>query len=148
MRGFSMSRILVIEDDTGVQQSLIYLLRDEGYDVVVAANGTEALQKLLEDAPLPSLILLDLMMPAMDGLEFRRRQLADARLDRIPVIVISARTDVEQRARALGAVDYLAKPMHFEELLHAVQNRAITVATTAPAGLARTLEQAWGAFRS
>lgn len=143
-----MSRILVIEDDSGVQEALVDLLRNEGYDVQAARNGDEALQLLVGASPLPSLILLDLMMPTMDGFEFRRRQRADARFERIPIIVISARTDVAQKARALGAVDFLAKPMHFDELLQVVQNRAVTVVTAPPTGLPHTLEQAWGAFRS
>jgi CheY-like chemotaxis protein len=137
-----MSCILVIEDDPGVQEALVALLRDEGYEVEVAVDGDEALRRL-GNAPLPSLILLDLMMPKMDGVEFRRRQLADARLERIPVIVISARTDVAAQARALGAADFMAKPMHFEELLFAVQNRAITVVTALPDDVPRTLQQAW-----
>ena len=118
--------ILIIEDDEGVGPSIAHLLRDEGYDVDVAANGRVALDRLKQD-PLPSLILLDLMMPEMDGIEFRLRQLADSRLARIPVVVLSARPDVAVQAKQLLVDDCLAKPMNFEELLHVVQNRAITV---------------------
>jgi DNA-binding response OmpR family regulator len=73
------------------------------------------------------LILLDLMMPEMDGIGFRVRQLADSRLASIPVIVLSARPDVAHQAKQLLVDDFLAKPMNFDELLHVVQNRAITV---------------------
>lgn len=118
--------ILIVEDDEGVGPSIAHLLRDEGYDVEVATNGREALDRL-KHAPLPSLILLDLMMPAMDGIEFRVRQLADARIASVPVILMSARPDVAMRARQLLVDDFLAKPMNFEELLHIVQNRAVTV---------------------
>jgi CheY-like chemotaxis protein len=118
--------ILIIEDDDGVGSSIAHLLRDEGYDVAIATNGRVALDRLQRD-PLPSLILLDLMMPDMDGIEFRVRQLADARLASIPVIVISARPDIAAQAKQLLVDDCLAKPMNFEELLHVVQNRAITV---------------------
>lgn len=123
--------ILIIEDDEGVGSSLAALLRDEGYDVVIATSGRSALDRLRND-PLPSLILLDLMMPEMDGIEFRVRQLADSRLASIPVIVISARPDVERRAKQLLVDDFLPKPMNFEELLHVVQNRAITVVGEQP----------------
>jgi CheY-like chemotaxis protein len=71
-------------------------------------------------------------MPEMDGIEFRVRQLADSRLASIPVIVISARPDVERRAKQLLVDDFLPKPMNFEELLHVVQNRAITVVGEQP----------------
>jgi len=118
--------ILIVEDDEGVGPSIASLLRDEGYDVAIATSGRTALDRL-KNEPLPSLILLDLMMPEMDGIEFRVRQLADSRLASIPVIVLSARPDVAYQAKRLLVDDFLAKPMNFEELLHVVQNRAITV---------------------
>jgi CheY-like chemotaxis protein len=117
--------VLLIEDDDGVRDSLSALLRQEGYSVETAAGGAEGLRRLRE-RPLPTLILLDLMMPEMDGIDFRRAQLADPALRDIPVIVVSARPDVALRAAELGADDFLRKPMSFEELLHVVQNRAIT----------------------
>jgi DNA-binding response OmpR family regulator len=118
--------ILIIEDDEGVGPSIAQLLRDEGYDVAIAMNGRDALRRLERD-PLPSLILLDLMMPELDGVEFRVRQLADARLSSVPVILMSARPDVAMKARQLLVDDFMPKPMNFEELLHIVQNRAVTV---------------------
>ncbi len=117
--------VLIIEDDEGVRDSVAAILRDEGYGVEVAASGAAALERL-ERHPLPTLILLDLMMPEMDGLSFRRRQLADARLRDIPVVIISARPDVARQAARLEATAFLQKPMSFEELLHVVQNRATT----------------------
>jgi CheY-like chemotaxis protein len=123
--------ILIIEDDDGVGMSLAALLRDEGYSVEIATGGRAALARLRRD-PLPSLILLDLMMPDMDGVEFRSHQLADARLATIPVVVISARPDIARQARELRIDDYFAKPMNFEELLHVVQNRAITAVNDVP----------------
>src|SRR5438132_11402148 len=120
-----MSSVLVIEDDDGVSLSVAALLRDEGYAVEVANGGAAAMRRL-QRGPLPTLILLDLMMPDMDGIEFRQRQLADPAFAKIPVIILSARPDVGYQAALLHADDFLRKPMSFEALLHVVQNRAIT----------------------
>jgi len=70
--------------------------------------------------------LLDLMMPGMDGIDFRQRQLGDAELRKIPVVIISARPDVARQAARLHVDAFPRKPMSFEELIHVVQNRAIT----------------------
>jgi CheY-like chemotaxis protein len=117
--------VLIIEDDDGVAESLAAILGEEGYVVESATNGAEALRRL-EQRPLPTLILLDLMMPVVDGIDFRRRQLADPELSKIPIIIISARPDVAEQAQTLHADAFLQKPMSFEELLHVVQNRAVT----------------------
>ena len=135
--------ILIVEDDDGVQQALANVLREEGYEVEAVSDGSTALRRLTEGPP-PSLILLDLMMPQMDGVEFRARQLADSRVANIPVIVVSARPDGPSTARRIGAVDFLPKPMSFEALLLAVQNTAITVVTTAGVpGKPKSLREAW-----
>ncbi|HJU27913.1 MAG TPA: response regulator [Candidatus Binataceae bacterium] len=84
-----MQSILIVEDDIRALDALAYLLERDGYAVVCARNGREALD-LLADNPRPGLILLDLAMPVMDGWEFRRRQRLDPALSGIPVIVISA----------------------------------------------------------
>jgi CheY-like chemotaxis protein len=140
--------VLIIEDDAGVRESLAEVLRDEGYEVHLAADGAAALRALAAE-PLPSLILLDLMMPGMSGFDFRAHQQKDPRLSHIPVILISARPDLPKQARELGAQDFLPKPMSFEALLHAVQNRAITVvASSSLPGKPRTLQQAWRAVRA
>lgn len=139
--------VLIVEDDEGVRQSLGDVLRQEGYVVETACDGEEALERLQRE-PLPSLIVLDLMMPGMDGVAFRSRQLSDERIAGIPVIVISARPDVAEQARLLNADDFLAKPMSFEELIHVVQNRAITVVTAEElVASAKTLDQAWAAMQ-
>lgn len=117
--------VLIIDDDDGVRSSVGELLREEGWSVEAARDGAEALA-WLRSHPAPSLILLDLAMPSMNGVEFRRQQLADPALAEIPVIVMSARPRARAEAAQLGADDCLAKPMHLEELLHVVQNRART----------------------
>ncbi|HLX38779.1 MAG TPA: response regulator [Candidatus Binataceae bacterium] len=80
--------ILVVDDDAAATDSLIDILSDGGYTVATARNGKEALERL-RHAPLPRLIILDLFMPEMDGWEFRRAQLKDAKLRDIPVVVMT-----------------------------------------------------------
>ncbi len=94
------------------------------------------------------MILLDLLMPEMDGTEFRSHQLADSRLATIPVIVLSACPDAKQVAARIGACDVLSKPMSFAALLHAVQNTAITVVTTDAIAGNKSLRDAWHALHS
>jgi len=117
--------ILIIEDDEGVRESIAEMLRDEGYDVDVVPDGERAIEYLGCRSP-PTLILLDLLMPTMDGAQFCARQRANSEWARIPVVVMSARRDTAERARSIGAAAWLTKPMHFEELLHVIQNRAVT----------------------
>ncbi len=139
--------VLIIEDDPGVRASLAEVLRDEGYGVLVASDGQEALA-LLDREKLPGLILLDLMMPNMSGVEFRAHQLSDERLAKIPIIVISARPDGEARAKLLAADDFLAKPMSFEALIHVIQHRAVTTVTPMDERLrAHTLREAYDLLR-
>ena len=112
--------ILVVDDDRDIRDSLVELLTEHGYPAIGAGNGVEALEILRTSASPPCLILLDLMMPVMDGREFRERQLENPAWTAIPVIVISAYNDVEQQARAL-ALDHLRKPLAMRPLMDAVR---------------------------
>jgi CheY-like chemotaxis protein len=116
----SRKSILVVEDDAATREAVTLVLEDEGYAVTAVANGREALLHLRQAAP-PNLILLDLMMPVMNGWEFRQQQAQDPALQSIPVVVISADASVPQKAAALGATDYLIKPIDLDQLLEAVQ---------------------------
>ncbi len=118
--------VLVVEDDRILRETLALALRDEGYVVYEAADGKQALAQLATPPP-PALILLDLVLPEMDGFELRAHLQADERLARIPVIIVSAHPNLDGEARRLGAVDHLSKPIDLDELLFAVQNRAVTV---------------------
>jgi CheY-like chemotaxis protein len=115
--------ILVIDDDQGIRDVLLEVLSTEGYRVATATNGREALSQL-EDRTLPSLILLDLMMPVMDGWQFRAQQSADPRLARIPVVILSADRRAKQAATLLGAAGCLVKPVGLDELLSVVSRHA------------------------
>jgi CheY-like chemotaxis protein len=108
-------QILIVEDETDVREALAIFFEAEGYDVLQAANGEEALA-LLDRAPAVCLILLDLFMPVMDAWGFRRAQLADPRLAAIPVIVISADRFAAEKAESLGARGCHLKPIDFDRL--------------------------------
>lgn len=115
----SKPRILVVEDDFDIRDTLSQILEAEGYAVSGAANGAEALDVLAKESA-PALILLDLMMPVMNGWQFRTEQLKDPELAAIPVVVISADAGVGQKAEAIGAADSLKKPVPLETLLDVV----------------------------
>ncbi|MGD0018612.1 MAG: response regulator transcription factor [Candidatus Limnocylindrales bacterium] len=111
-------RILVVDDDPNLLVVLSEQLRDDGYDVATARDGQEALRRL--DAGWPDLILLDLMMPRIDGLALARQIKAEADL---PIIVLSAIDTADSKARLLDEVaeDYVSKPYHYPELRARIQ---------------------------
>jgi CheY-like chemotaxis protein len=121
MKAYERIPVLVVEDDADIRFGLAVLLEDEGYEVVTAANGREALGCLRELPVLPCLILLDLMMPDMDGWQFRAEQRRDPRLAAIPVIILSAAGDLPARTAKLGVEGVMQKPIHIGELLAAVK---------------------------
>jgi len=108
--------ILVVEDDRDVRESLTLFLELEGHTVTAAGGGHEALE-LLASPPSPHAILIDLNMPHMTGDEFRAAQLADERIAGIPLLVMSADVHAAERARVMGALAFLKKPMEAERLL-------------------------------
>jgi CheY-like chemotaxis protein len=112
--------ILVVEDDTATREALALVLSGQGFSVLTAANGQEALGHL-HGKPRPDLILLDLMMPVMDGWQFRREQIRDPALATIPVVVLSADGNVQQKAASLHAAGYLQKPVDVSNLVEAIQ---------------------------
>ena len=113
--------ILVVEDDTAIAEALVGFLEDEGFVAVRAGDGEQALSVLAGMQPYPGLILLDLMMPRMDGWRFRDLQLRDEGLRSIPVVVLSAHgaSIAEQALMAPAAV--LRKPCSADALLEVVQ---------------------------
>lgn len=111
----SRPRLLLVEDDRALQESLCELLEDSGFQVVCADNGRQALD-YLQDGPRPCVVLLDLMMPVMNGWEFREEQVRDAKLSDIPVVVLSADGRAEMKARMLGAEGWLRKPIEMNQL--------------------------------
>jgi CheY-like chemotaxis protein len=112
-----MADILVVEDNDDVREMMALTLELEGHKVATAVNGLDALDKL-HNGTKPSLILLDLMMPVMNGWEFRRALAREPDLRDVPVVVVSAATgDMMRRTEAAA---YLPKPLDMDELLHVV----------------------------
>jgi two-component system, chemotaxis family, chemotaxis protein CheY len=113
--------ILIVDDDAGIRQLVTVFLEHRGYSAISARNGAEALTHLEHHQPLPQLILLDLMMPVMDGAGFRHAQQQDSRFALIPVVVMSAAENIEAQAPSLTADAYLPKPIDFDALLGLIE---------------------------
>ena len=113
----TIGSVLIVEDDIDIRESLQTALEIEGYSAVSVENGLEAVQ-LLEQGDRPCLILLDMMMPVMNGWEFLQHQQGKSSdISSIPVIVVSAAGD---RAKPVPALNYLKKPIELEKLLSLV----------------------------
>jgi two-component system, chemotaxis family, chemotaxis protein CheY len=115
------AHILIVEDDLDIRESMTEILEDRGYAVSTAADGLEALQQLSEGARKPDLILLDLMMPNMNGLEFREEQLKNAEDAAIPVAIISADGNVKEKSEKARANGFLRKPLKVQPLIDLVE---------------------------
>jgi CheY-like chemotaxis protein len=113
--------VLVVDDDIYVRQMIVELLEDEGYSVASAANGIEALHYLEQHAEPPCVILLDLMMPQMNGWEFRHAQRQNPALAAIPVVTISAHADVSRQNPAIDADAHVPKPIDIQRLISTLQ---------------------------
>ncbi|MCP3142550.1 response regulator [Pyxidicoccus xibeiensis] len=111
--------VLVVDDDPDILEALSEILEAEGFEIRRARNGKEALERL-EPEP-PNLILLDLMMPVMDGWEFAQRMRQKPTVADIPIIVLSADRNVGSKAADIGAVGHLAKPFELNDLLDMVR---------------------------
>ena len=111
-------RVLVVDDDPGVLDILQIALQAEGYDVMLARNGLEALDRAGE--LVPHLMLVDLMMPIMDGWELVRQCRGRNSLAAVPIIILSAAREIERERATLGVEAALAKPFDLTRLLTAV----------------------------
>lgn len=116
--------VLVVDDDDDIRDCLVGYLEDEGFRSVGAANGKRALEILNCTGTRPSVIVLDLMMPVMDGRGFREAQLRAAELADIPVILISAYADLSETARELKVAQCLSKPIDPTGLLAMIRQYA------------------------
>lgn len=116
----SAKTILVVDDDRTIQLSFIDALEDEGYSVRAVNNGEEALSYLLAQGSKVDLILLDVMMPVMDGFTFRQEQLKHSQLANIPTILLSADSGNRTRAEALG-LPFFRKPFRLDDLYATIE---------------------------
>ena len=112
--------LLLVEDDDDVRDAVAASLRDEGYEVAEAENGRLALEWLKSNAD-PCLVLLDLWMPVMTGMELHEVMAQDPRLAALPLVVVSAAGDAKARAQQMGALGYLRKPLDLHDLLATVE---------------------------
>ena len=117
VQGENCGGILVVDDDPDIRESLREVLEDEGYDVACVGNGREALDYLKSSKPRPCVILLDLMMPVMDGWQFRREQKQDTEIADIPLVVITA---TGKRPVLIDAAELVMKPLDLNRLFEAV----------------------------
>jgi CheY-like chemotaxis protein len=112
-----VSTVLIVEDDEGIRDTLRFALELENYDVVTAANGKAGLE-ILSQMPRPSLILLDLMMPVMNGWEFAESLRKDGDFTTIPVVLITA---YGEQAKVVDSTGILEKPVDLEALFRMVR---------------------------
>ncbi len=112
--------ILIVEDDDEIRELLSEMLTDKGYAVLTASDGEGALE-VLRGSPAPCLIVLDLMMPKMDGWTLRTNLLADPALAAIPVVVLSGAADLRGGATGLQAAKVLTKPVKWHTFLDVVR---------------------------
>lgn len=115
--------LLVVEDDPDVREAISDVLREAGYGIRAAGNGDEAMQAL-QGGLKPVAILLDLMMPGMNGYEFRAQQRADPAIADIPVIVLSAMRGADAAATSMSAAGCVMKPARVDDLLAAISRVA------------------------
>jgi DNA-binding response OmpR family regulator len=115
-------RILIVDDDDGLRRLMRLVLRREGFEVIEAANGVDALARAYDSSP--TLVLLDVMMPGLDGFDVCRKLRSDQRTHRLPIVFVSAISDVKQRNELLklGADDCIQKPIGPRELIGRVRD--------------------------
>jgi CheY-like chemotaxis protein len=118
-----MACVLIVEDDPDVREFMELLLQSSGYETMSAPNGLEALAQMRQRRP--CVVLLDLMMPVMNGWEFRERQLAETAIRDVPVVCVSAVFDPHQVVQRLR-VPCVRKPVEFPELLQKVEHACRT----------------------
>jgi DNA-binding NtrC family response regulator len=129
-----MANILVVDDEVGIRELLSEILRDEGHDVIVAENATEA--RIAREVKRPDLVLLDIWMPDTDGITLLKEWSANGQLN-MPVIMMSGHASIETAVEAtkIGALDFLEKPIGMQKLLAGVKRGLERTARPAATGL-------------
>jgi DNA-binding response OmpR family regulator len=114
-----LQHILIVEDDADIAESLLYNLKREGYRVSIAESGEKALRIALDEKQTPSLIILDLMLPGMSGMELCRRLRREPLTEGLPIIMLTAKAAEGDKIAGLesGADDYVTKPFSVKEII-------------------------------
>jgi CheY-like chemotaxis protein len=118
-------KVLIVEDDRDIRKNLKILLESEGYSIELAENGQVALEFLHSVTDLPSLIILDLMMPVMDGFQFRELQQRNPRLANIPVAIMTADGHIDEKKLRTQATAALRKPADVDDILKLVKKLCV-----------------------
>jgi pilus assembly protein CpaE len=129
------AKILIVDDDPNVMRLLTYTIRQEGYEVITAGDGAEAFR--LWNTEHPDLVLLDVMLPKLDGYQVAAKIRAEEGAGHVPIVMLTAEKEVEQKVRGLRACadDYLVKPFHPQELLARLKSLLVRFAPReAPVG--------------
>lgn len=113
--------VLVVEDDRDIRESVVEVLEDADYTVSAAADGRQALELLEAASPRPDIILLDLMMPVMNGFQFREEQLKREAFAAIPVLVVTADANARAKAESLKVAGFVPKPIKIQPLLDLIE---------------------------
>ncbi|MBI4040316.1 MAG: response regulator [Deltaproteobacteria bacterium] len=130
-------KILIVEDDEDLRISFSQLLELEGYEPICACHGQEALDILKNMQELPSLILLDLMMPIMDGFTFRKIQVQDPHLSQIPIVIMTAHrnVDIQKIKTGTSPMVYMQKPVDLDEMISIIHHFSKPLEETASKAL-------------
>jgi DNA-binding response OmpR family regulator len=115
--------VLIVEDDPDIRQLMKIFIEADGFYVELAADGVEALEQL-RNGSRPNLIILDLMLPRMDGEQFMKQVRDEGRFATIPVVVMSGHSEGKKKANGLKAAGFLGKPVEADELLNIVRTLA------------------------
>ena len=118
-------RLVLVVEDQDINRDVLGMILEDEYDIIYATNGKEALESMEENIDQLSIVLLDLMMPVMDGFEVLEAVREDPGMQRIPIIVLTADKSAELRALKLGAADFITKPYDMHEVILARVARII-----------------------
>jgi two-component system, chemotaxis family, chemotaxis protein CheY len=124
--------LLVVDDDADLRETLEEVLGDAGFRVLGARNGQHALELLATLPQLPELVLLDMMMPVLDGRGFLERARTRPGWAQLRVVIFSASANVQRQARELGAAGFLRKPVSVERLLDLIERQLVDVPPPVP----------------
>jgi CheY-like chemotaxis protein len=117
----NLPKVLVVDDDPAILEICSDLLQTEGYTVMVATNGQQALEQIRTDPP--QVVLMDIMMPVLDGVEACRQVKANPATSDIPIVLMSARTNLTRQSQELASADALvAKPFDIDHLLNTIHD--------------------------